>query len=188
MTKALLTSRGITPPATASYVKSTCTQLDIKTCALIYTAAESPESKFVMLAKEQLEQLNITVTLLDAKDITNKQYDMVYIAGGNTFKLLHDIRSTVGEAAITQLITSAKLTIGVSAGAILLTPSIEIAEQVLTDVNTTGLTNHNGLNLVDFEFLPHYDDSLAERLDIYKKSHQRMIITCTNDNYLEVSL
>lgn len=78
-----------------------------------------------------------------------KQADAIFLSGGNTYHLLQALRDTGADRLIKE--TKAPI-IGVSAGGICLTPDIRIA----TVENDIGVTNHQGLGLVDFGFYSHY--------------------------------
>lgn len=82
------------------------------------------------------------------------QFSGIYIGGGNTFKLLNDLRNF---ALIESLRNAAqKIPIyGGSAGAILLTPSIRAAGYL--DPNDVGIQDLTALNLFPNEIWVHYN-------------------------------
>lgn len=87
--------------------------------------------------------------------------DIIYLAGGNTFYFLNSLRKS---KMLTELRNFAKrggILAGLSAGGIILTPNIELAgfPPFDPDENDVGITQLKALNLVDFEFFPHYANS-----------------------------
>lgn len=104
--------------------------------------------------------------------------DGICLSGGNTFSFLHSLKMRDLIKIIRRMVESGKPLIGVSAGAILMANSINIAKFI--DVNTNGLDELNALGLVPFEFLPHWDDeqSRFEQLKQYSKTTGNKIYAC----------
>lgn len=80
--------------------------------------------------------------------------DVIWFEGGNTFYLLSEVRKTGLDTTLTEIIKN-KVYVGVSAGTILVTPNIGIANVEPGDPNDVGLTDLRGLSLVNFEVSPH---------------------------------
>jgi dipeptidase E len=77
------------------------------------------------------------------------EYGGIYLGGGNTYSLLHDLRSTGFEKTLRQFIESGQPVYGGSAGAIIFGKSIDTAAfGEDADENAVGLSNTNGFNLV----------------------------------------
>ncbi len=188
MTVALLTSQGLTPSPTMNRFLELKAALDLKTCGLIYNAAGDPASKYVSLARQQLESTGIRVTFVDARMTDIETYDMLYIAGGNTFRLLEDIRQGVGVEKLKEIIHVSRLVIGVSAGAVVLTPTIRVVSQIQPDDNLTKTEDYSGLNMLDYEILPHYSDSLLKDTLKYQTKYQTKLATCTDSGFIETNL
>lgn len=188
MTTVLLTSKGLTPAKTASRFSNLKHIMNIQTCGLVYNAADSPDSKYIILAQQQLTKAGLQVTLLDARDMNHDKYDVLYIAGGDTQKLLNDIRSGIGTNTFKQVALSSRLIIGVSAGAVLLTPTIRITTEINPDEVDLELSDYSGLGLLDYEFLPHYSEELKVELADYKKRYNVQVVTCADEEYIETIL
>lgn len=78
-----------------------------------------------------------------------EQFDSIYIGGGNTFKLLHQLRSTGFIDVLRSFIHSGKPVYGGSAGAIILGSDIQTAGWgVDADTNDVGLADFTGLDEV----------------------------------------
>lgn len=94
------------------------------------------------------------------------QANILLITGGNTFKLLYNLKkSGLFEAIIRFSQKDKNVICGFSAGALVLTPTIDICNLQPFDKNIVNLKDLTSLNLVDFEIFPHFD----------KYQHQQMI-------------
>ena len=162
-------------------------------CAIIPNAnIQSVNGEYVQLAKKQIEALGITVLFADVLESQSKQVlndvDVIYIAGGNTFKLLAEIKKGIGLKTLKKSIQASKATIGVSAGAILLTPTIRIANEIEPDVNDGRLSDFHALDLVNEEFLPHYEDALYDLVESYKSKHNVDVVSSRNGEFIVCDL
>jgi dipeptidase E len=83
--------------------------------------------------------------------------DVIYLAGGNTYVFLEKLRQAGLLAHLRRFARNGGVLAGLSAGAILMTPSIGLAgiPRYDADSNEPGLTDLRALGLVDFEFSPH---------------------------------
>lgn len=96
------------------------------------------------------------------------EVDVILVGGGNTFHLLDQVRKTGFGDWLTTALTS-KVYMGISAGSILVTPSIAIASVDNGDVNVPGITDLRGLSFVPFEVSPHTPESVShEGNKVYK--------------------
>lgn len=84
--------------------------------------------------------------------------DVIYLAGGNTFYFLEHLRRSGLLPKLKRFVAQGGVIAGLSAGAILLTPHIGLAgyPDFDRDENDVGLSNLRALNLVRFEFYPHF--------------------------------
>ncbi|WP_440117809.1 Type 1 glutamine amidotransferase-like domain-containing protein [Paenibacillus sp. QZ-Y1] len=91
--------------------------------------------------------------------------DAIHLSGGNTFYFLSLLQKRNAMGSLRSYVNKGGILIGVSAGSILTTPTIEIAGYGEdSDNNLVGLNDKKALGLVDFEFSPHWDGS-EEALD-----------------------
>jgi dipeptidase E len=79
---------------------------------------------------------------------------IVHLSGGNTYRFLHAIKSRGLSDILVKYAHAGGVFIGVSAGAMLLTPTIESAA-LCGDMNFVGLEDLTSLGLVSFMFYPH---------------------------------
>lgn len=98
--------------------------------------------------------------------------DLVYLSGGNTFYFLKAIRRHHFDRQLKDYVTRGGVLAGLSAGAILMTPSIATASypKFDRDDNDVGIRNLDALGLVDFEFFPHYTQKLEYVRELKKQS------------------
>ncbi|RZA09577.1 MAG: hypothetical protein EOP11_01305 [Proteobacteria bacterium] len=84
--------------------------------------------------------------------------DGIFLGGGNTFYFLKTLRARGLLGRLKSYVKRGGLLMGLSAGSILMTPSIKTASvpSLDADDNYVGLTNLKAMGLVPFEFSPHY--------------------------------
>ncbi|MFW7380846.1 MAG: Type 1 glutamine amidotransferase-like domain-containing protein [Oligoflexus sp.] len=87
--------------------------------------------------------------------------DVIYLSGGNTFYLLDSLRRADLLEDLRYFVDTGGLLAGHSAGAIMMTPSIDTASypDFDCDDNEVELFDWRGLGLVNFEYFPHYRNS-----------------------------
>ena len=87
--------------------------------------------------------------------------DIIHLSGGNTFYFLNSIRKSGLLAELLDFVKRGGVLTGLSAGAILMTPTITTASfpKFDCDENHDGLKNFKSLNLVQFEIFPHFKKS-----------------------------
>lgn len=118
--------------------------------------------------------------------------NILLITGGNTFELLNNLRNSCLDKTINDFTQKDKYVLaGFSAGAIVLSPTIQIASLETTsggDENLVGITNLEGLNIVDFEILPHYEDPDKQILEKYRSQSKYHVKEITNENYMVIDM
>jgi len=118
-----------------------------------------------------------------------KNSNVLMISGGNTFKLLDNLRKSGLDEAIRAFTHKENFILcGYSAGALVLTPSIEICNLPKYDENTVGITDLAGLQVVDFEIFPHYRPEDEKFFDDYVKTTKRQVKTITNDGFIDLDI
>ncbi len=87
--------------------------------------------------------------------------DIIHLSGGNTFYFLKHLRKTGILNDLKTFVKKGGILTGLSAGAIIMTPNIATASfpEFDCDENEENLVNYSSLNLVPFEFFPHYRNS-----------------------------
>ncbi len=146
------------------------------------------EIVYVQKSKEELLSFgilekNIKTVHLDHKISYNKvkDYDCVYVCGGNTFYLLDQIRKTGFDKILKDYLKEDKCYVGVSAGSIIMSPDISIAGIGETgDENDVGLKDVRGLHFIDVILTPHYVESEKKFIEEYRKKSKYKLITLTD--------
>lgn len=81
--------------------------------------------------------------------------DLVFVAGGNTFYLLQELRKSGADALLAEAVRAGKLYVGESAGAIVAAPDIAYSRAMDHPGQAPDLHDFTGLGLVDFYPVPH---------------------------------
>ncbi len=111
--------------------------------------------------------------------------NILIITGGNTFKLLNYLRRSGLDKAIIEFWKKEEIVLsGFSAGAIVLSPSIDTAKTGVGDVNELGINDLTGLNIVNFNIWPHYESVQKAEVIKYKTKIQNELKTISNDEVL----
>ncbi len=112
--------------------------------------------------------------------------DVIYLAGGNTFYFLKHLRESGFLKRLKKFAARGGVIAGLSAGAIIMTPHIYLAgyPKHEGDLNEVKLKNLRSLDLVNFEFLPHFSNSkkTSDALLRYSKRCSRPIMACSDGN------
>jgi dipeptidase E len=80
----------------------------------------------------------------------------IHLSGGNTFCFLYWLKQRNMIPALRQYVADGGVLIGVSAGSILMTPSVDSAA-LCGDALDPRLEDHTALGIVNFHFWPHFD-------------------------------
>ncbi len=116
--------------------------------------------------------------------------NILIITGGNTFKLLDNLRKSGLDKAIKEFANKNEFVLaGFSAGALVLTPTIEVCNLPNYDKNEVGLKDLIGLGIVNFEVFPHYSEQEHKDLLIdYKTQAKNEIKEITNEDSIVLDL
>lgn len=169
MKKLLLTSAGFENPKVGQeFLKLVNKPAEEIKIIFIPTASRTKEELFyVGKSKEELTSLGVKdIKVLDLDHEVSygevKDFDVIYICGGNTFYLLHKVRESGFADIVKQFLDEGKVYVGVSAGSYITCPNIEMANWKHPDRNDVGLTDLTALNLVPFLVTVHYEPDLKE--------------------------
>ena len=176
----ILTSTGLSAePVRRSAVKYFDT-LPLKSVVIITTAAEGKENnKYSKLAETQFKELNFSIINFVDIEINPQadfsKYNVMFVCGGNTFKLMKFARQVNFDKDIKSLLERGGVYIGVSAGSLIVGPSIQIANEIHPDKNDVSLVDFNGFNIVNFIIFPHYSSNLEEEIKSFEKRNNAKI-------------
>jgi dipeptidase E len=103
--------------------------------------------------------------------------DLIFLSGGNTYHFLNNVRKYNLEPVLRRLAARNVVLVGSSAGAILMTPTIEATAYPTFDAdkNDVSIKDLTGLSLVKFEMTPHYVPSKIadDELSKYSETNNR---------------
>lgn len=177
-------------------------ELKGKMVAFIPTASLTESIQFyVKTGKKALEKAGMIVEEIEITQFPNKEIssilhrcDYIYITGGNTFFLLHELKRKGIDKIISEQVKSGKLYIGESAGAIITSPDTEYMKAVNFDQieRAPKLKDYSSLGLVDFYTIPHYGNfpfkKKSERvIQLYSEKLQLIPISNTQAIFVEDS-
>ncbi|MDD2320388.1 MAG: Type 1 glutamine amidotransferase-like domain-containing protein [Geobacteraceae bacterium] len=101
----------------------------------------------------------------------------VHLSGGSTYHFLQNLQRRRFLPVLQKFVASGGVLIGVSAGALLMTEHIE-ASLAYGDPFIEGLDTQ-ALNLVDWEFFPHFNSMITEQQIIdYSVRSEKRILSC----------
>lgn len=180
-----LTSTGLSSELVAERFKSSLSDYKNHAVAIVATAAGEKESnKYAQLAKKQFSEMGfLRIDFIDLETEPDKdfaEYDIIYVCGGNTFKLLKFAREANFKLSIEHLLKRNGIYIGVSAGSIIVGPSIEIAGEVSPDKNEVDLADFTGLGITNFIVLPHYSPEIETETKAFETKYGVTVERLTN--------
>ncbi|MCP4915218.1 MAG: type 1 glutamine amidotransferase-like domain-containing protein [Oligoflexia bacterium] len=98
--------------------------------------------------------------------------DVIHLGGGNTYYFLNWLRKTKMITRLKKYVKEGGVLTGLSAGGIIMTPDITTAgyPHFDKDDNEDGIRNLKALNLVKFDFFPHYRNSKKYDKELSRES------------------
>lgn len=116
------------------------------------------------------------------------EYDAIHLSGGDTAYFLSNIKKRKFDNLLKEYVEKGGILIGISAGSIIMTETIDIIKVGETYEDSYDLCDMQGLGLVDFEFMPHWD---GEEYDInefktYTMNSKRPLYICTDEEGIVV--
>lgn len=149
-------------------------------------------------SREQLRLLGFKVTDLSLNDgethalsQTCRELDAIFVAGGNTYFLLQQIRIARFDRILADFLERGGLYVGVSAGSIVMCPDIDITAEPDQRAAAPHLTSTAGLGFVPFAVLPHAGTDDQRFIDhhsavLQRKQTNTPIIRITDDEAIFV--
>ena len=126
---------------------------------------------------------NIIVFDYDSpSNFANLKIDAIYISGGNTFKMLQNIKNCSFDKEIVNYVHSGVVYIGGSAGAHIASRSIQHVAKY--DVDTYGLTDFSGLCLFDGILICHYSDLREKDYRTLIEAGEQKIIKLRDQDFM----
>ena len=100
--------------------------------------------------------------------------DAIHLSGGNTFYFLYCLQVRGLLTSLRKYVARGGMLVGVSAGAILMTPDVSTA-MLCDDTLIEELEDYSGLGLVEFAFVPHFGETNATVSDLKTYSKRNNI-------------
>ena len=112
-----------------------------------------------------------------------KEFDGIYIGGGNTWSLIQEIRESGFSDVLTQYIEAGGQVYGGSAGAIILGKRIDTHD----DENKIGLQDVSGFNLLNnFSVACHFKDEQNDQFKAWASDHNLPIVCLPEETGLVI--
>ena len=142
--------------------------------------------------KNHFKKFNvIDITMLTdlSSEVNLDNFDAVYIGGGNTYKLLKEIKENNFFQKLKKYYDRGGKIGGGSAGSIIFGDNILIADLCSDpDQNLVNLQNLKGFNLCKgYDILPHYFLSQEQEIKNYVKDEGRKVIGIPDDSSIIIS-
>ncbi len=123
-------------------------------------------------AKYNIYNIDVCTDLKKAPNLN--KYKAVFIGGGNTFKLLKEIKESNFDYALTEYLKNGGFVYGGSAGAIIFGKTIKTSSHA--DKNLVGLKDLNGLNLLNgYDIWCHYNEK-KDLINVLKLENSTIVL------------
>lgn len=161
----------------------------IKLAHIITASKAEEDTSYVEKDTRLMEEVGFRVTEIDLAGKAEsglrellKNFDVIYIQGGNTFYLLKAVKESGFDRVLKELLEKGLLCIGVSAGSIIMGPTIEVATwKGIDDRNKGGMTDFTALHLVPFNIFVHYTEEYEELVKKEARESVYPVRILTND-------
>ncbi|MFJ7310006.1 Type 1 glutamine amidotransferase-like domain-containing protein [Peribacillus frigoritolerans] len=197
MTKILLTSNGFfTDLIKQQFLQLIDGDLSNLKATIITTASHKKQNnRFAMKAKEDLlgygfKKVDFNDIEFDKPELLEK-YNVIYINGGNPFNLLYHMKKSGADLIIKDIAKQNTVIVGVSAGAIILGPNIEVVNYFTPQINTVDMQDLTALGLTNKAIFPHYDRedlfpnnsgrSIEDRLKVFENINKCSVVRLKDD-------
>ena len=171
------------------------------------TDKENPNFLFIGLAsshsdsyydtmKKIYKELGCTPVYLKKSNILNnpdivetkiKDADIIYICGGDSVKLINDIKEYKIDKLLLEAYNNGTVLAGMSAGAILLSNK-GFSDSLIIRGESDKYEFLNGLNFIDINFCPHYNTDPKKTTDLeeFLSKHNEEVYCLENCTALEI--
>ena len=151
---------------------------------------------YIEATKKQLRNMHFSWGFIDLRTFAGKtaqlqqelgQYDGVWVLGGNTFHLNKVMQESGFKEALLPLLAKGYVYGGESAGAVMAGTTLHGVEYLDDPHVVVGDTPWNGMCLVDYGIVPHWDTPEDQSaLEACKAEMERYarVVTLTNDQHI----
>ena len=143
----------------------------------------------MLAGQHNAEFLYVDNSLLDVQEEIEKLRwaNILLITGGNSLVLLRNLRRSGLDQAIIEMAKRERTILaGFSAGAMIFTPTVQLAMFDLwrDDNSDAQLTNFDALCFVDYEVFPHYSEEMKPIFEQYVRTTPNVVKTIRDDEYI----
>jgi dipeptidase E len=160
------------------------------------SSSTDPQRQYFTLKQNYYQQYGLQLAPYFELDIDYKPHlldslfacDAIHLCGGNTYYFLYWLQQRGLMERLKHYALYEGVLIGISAGAIIMTPDI-ITAQLCNDTPYAPLTIYQGLGLVDFAFVPHLQDTPEEytHMQAYADQQQKVLYGCHDGDGIVVA-
>ena len=181
----ILTSNGL---SSEKLLKGASNYIKSGKAALVVTADNEYKEKnyHVERLTKELQSLGLSVECFDfdrqSPDELQK-YDVIELIGGNPYYLLQSIRENQF-LDILSFFAENRCVIGCSAGALVLTPSLDLIDLYSPEMNFLGLKDLTAFHFTDIQILLHYKKFLKR----YERFEEKCVEFETENNCTVIRL
>ena len=196
----LLTSTGLSTTAVINQLEKMYPLNEQTKVAIITTASpQKADNRFALKAKQDFQKLGVSEKRIrffdfdqdDADELRN--FELIYISGGNPYYLLQAMNQVPAIKEIfQQILQRSGVIIGVSAGALVLGPDIELVHLFTPQMNE-WLTDFSALHLTNQYIFPHYDRSdlfgaeIESRIQLFEQQKEISVQRLKDTDYFVVA-
>lgn len=136
----------------------------------------------------QFDKIEMCIDLADLRWKYLKNFDAIYIDGGNTFRLMNEIRHTHFYELLHRFLHNGGVVNGDSAGAIILGSHLETAHfGESPDENQSDVISYQGLNLLgSYAIHCHYDESEEKEVRKFVKKYGFPVMALHEDTAIAI--
>lgn len=150
---------------------------DLRIAYITTAGKDVPDASYLERSRVRMRELGFLFEEMDIEGKNEetlrtmlKEFDAVYVEGGNTFYLLKAVRESGFGKVIRERIDKGLVYIGASAGAYIACPTIEMATWMdRNKFNRHSLADFTALNLVPFLIFAHYDSYNLQDQNVIKE-------------------
>ena len=133
----------------------------------------------------KVEDFDLKSKTEDETRKTLSKFDVIFVAGGNTFYLLNEARKSGFLKVAKELVKKGTVYIGSSAGSYLACPTIEAAGWRGSDRKIVDIDDLTAIGFVNFILVAHYTDERREMVVQGKKSTKYEVITLADNEFIK---
>lgn len=160
MGKVILTSNGIDSKELYDYFDSIVNK-NVKIGIITTAKDEKENAKGPQRHKKIFQRMSAQIVDFIDLEVENPKiilnYNIIFLEGGNPFRLMYWIRERQSEPIFKQFLANGGVLVGRSAGSLVLGQNFSICNYLSPEMNNIDMTNFSGLGLSNINVCPHYN-------------------------------